>query len=198
MRILGGRFKGRSLPTLEAKGCRPAMAVVREALFNILAARGLSLEGARVIDVFAGTGSLGFESLSRGASFVQFVEANRALARRIAENARLLGLEGGSLAAAPADALKLLARPPRAPFDIAFVDPPYGQDLLAPVMHLLAAKHWLADGALVVAEVEKTLEYSGWPASLALEADRQYGQTRILIWTHQTPASPSIQAPSTP
>ncbi|WP_243309994.1 16S rRNA (guanine(966)-N(2))-methyltransferase RsmD [Fundidesulfovibrio agrisoli] len=198
MRILGGNFKGRNLPTLEAKGCRPAMAVVREALFNIIAARGLALSGARVIDVFAGTGSLGFECLSRGAAFVQFVEANRALAKRLADNARLLGLEASRIAAAPADALKLLARPPRIPFDLAFVDPPYGQELLAPVMNLLAAKRWLADGALVVAEVEKHLEYDGWPASLALEADRQYGQTRILIWTHQIPAQRSTPEPSTP
>lgn len=198
MRILGGEFKGRNLPTLEGDGCRPAMAVVREALFNIIAARGLELRGARVLDVFAGTGSLGFESLSRGAAFVQFVEANKTLARRIADNARLLGLSSGRVAARPADALKLLAQAPLHPFDIAFVDPPYGRDLLAPVMDLLAAKRWLTDGALVVAEVERHLDYTNWPAVLELETDRLYGQTRILIWTHRTQQSQSIPEPSIP
>ena len=197
MRILGGIFKGRDLPTLEGDGCRPAMAKVREALFNMLAARGLALEGARVIDVFAGTGSLGFESLSRGAAFVQFVEANKALARRIGENARRLGISQDKYAAAPADALKLLARPPREPFHLAFVDPPYGRELMAPVLQLLARKGWLAPDALVVAEVEKALETTTWPASLELETDRLYGQTRILIWTHPNTVPPSTPEPST-
>lgn len=198
MRILGGRFKGRDLPTLSGDGCRPAMAKVREALFNMLAARGLDVEGLRVLDVFAGTGSLGFECLSRGAAFVRFVEANKTLARRIADNGRLLGLGPESCSASPGDALKLLSRPPREPFGLVFIDPPYGRDLLAPVLTRVVANHWLAPGAFVVAELEKDLNLNTWPASLELEADRLYGQTRILVWTLANPTQPSIPEPSTP
>jgi len=198
MRILGGIFKGRELPSLSGDGCRPAMAKVREALFNMLAARGLDMDGARVIDVFAGTGSLGFEALSRGAAHVRFVEANKTLARRIADNARSLGISPRAWSAAPADALKLLSRAPEQPFDLAFVDPPYGRDLLAPVLALLTGKHWLAQDALLVAEVEKSLTLETWPDTLLLETDRLYGQTRILIWTHQSTTPQSTPAPSTP
>lgn len=198
MRILGGAFKGRDLPTLEGDGCRPAMAKVREALFNMLFARGLDLDGARVLDVFAGTGSLGFEALSRGAGFVHFVEANKTLVRRIADNARLLGLGREAFSAAPSDALKLLSRPPQEPFDLTFVDPPYGRDLLAPVLDLLVNKGWLSSGGILVAEVEKSLQLNTWPASLELETDRLYGQTRILLWTPRNAASQSTQEHSTP
>ncbi|WP_243364316.1 16S rRNA (guanine(966)-N(2))-methyltransferase RsmD [Fundidesulfovibrio terrae] len=198
MRILGGIYKGRDLPTLSGDGCRPAMAKVREALFNMLAARGLDLPGLRVLDVFAGTGSLGFECLSRGAAFAQFVEANKTLARRIADNARLLSLSPRAYAAAPSDALKLLAKAPREPFGLVFVDPPYGRDLFLPVLELLAKNRWLGEEAFLVAEVEKDLVIDTWPDSLELETDRLYGQTRILIWTHRNPGQPSTQEPSIP
>lgn len=198
MRILGGIYKGRDLPTLTGDGCRPAMAKVREALFNMLAARGLDLPGLRVLDVFAGTGSLGFECLSRGAAFAHFVEANKTLARRIADNARLLGLKPNAYAAAPSDALKLLAKAPREPFGLVFVDPPYGRDLFLPVLELLAKNRWLGEEAFLVAEVEKDLVIDTWPDSLELETDRLYGQTRILIWTHRNPGQPSTQEPSIP
>ena len=185
MRILGGTFKGRNLPTLASDGCRPAMAVVREALFNMLSARGVELPGARVLDIFAGTGSLGFEALSRGARFVQFVEANKSLAKRIADNARGLNLPPASFSAAPVNALTLLTRPPIEPFDLAFVDPPYGQNLLQPILTLLINASWLTQNALIAAEVEKSLPQNGWPAPLELLTDRLYGQTRILLWNNR-------------
>lgn len=198
MRILGGIYKGRDIPTLAGDGCRPAMAKVREALFNMLYARGLDLPGQRVLDVFAGTGSLGFEALSRGAAFAQFVEANKTLAKRIAGNARLLGIAPKAVAAAPSDALKLLAKAPMTPFGLVFVDPPYGRELFAPVLELLVKNRWLAPEAFLAAEVEKNLIIDTWPACLELETDRLYGQTRILIWTHRNPGQPSTQEPSTP
>jgi len=182
MRILGGIFKGRNLPTLSSDGCRPAMAVVREALFNMLAARGLDLERARVLDIFAGTGSLGFEALSRGARFAHFVEANKSLAKRITENARALGL--ASFSSSPANALAFLAKPPTEPFNLVFIDPPYGQNLLHPTLTLLTSKYWLAPDALIAAEVEKSLSLNNPPAGLELLTDRLYGQTRILLWNN--------------
>jgi 16S rRNA (guanine966-N2)-methyltransferase len=198
MRILAGEFKGHSLPTLEGDGCRPAMAKVREAVFSMLDARGFGMPGARVLDVFAGTGSLGFEALSRGADQVCFLERNRALARRIEENCRRLSLARRRASVLVGDALAVLAKPPAGVYDVAFVDPPYGQDLLAPCLALLAAKGWLASPAAVVAEAEKRLNLNVWPESFTMEADRAYGQTRICIWSYNIPPQPSIQAPSTP
>ncbi|GAB6035987.1 16S rRNA (guanine(966)-N(2))-methyltransferase RsmD [Fundidesulfovibrio butyratiphilus] len=197
MRILGGEFKGRDLPTLDAKGCRPAMAKVRKSLFDMLAARRGALRGARVLDVFAGTGGLGLEAVSRGAAFAAFVERDRALARRIADNCRRLGLSPARFAVHNQDALKLLVKQPDHGYDIVFVDPPYGQDLLAPVLALLAERGWLGPGAMVTAEVEARLVVTDWPALLELELDRTYGQTRIYVWTIKA-SSPSIPEPSTP
>lgn len=197
MRILGGEFKGRDLPTLESKGCRPAMAKVRKSLFDMLAARRGSLQGTRALDVFAGTGGLGIEALSRGAAFAAFVERDRALARRIADNCRRLELSPARFAVHNQDALKLLAKQPDQGYDLVFVDPPYGQDLLAPVLELLAERGWLSPGGMVTAEVETRLVVTGWPALLELELDRTYGQTRIYAWTIKA-SSPSIPAPSIP
>jgi len=198
MRILAGAFKGRVLPTLEAEGCRPAMAMVREALFSMLEARGQAMPEALVLDVFAGTGSLGLEALSRGAAFACFLERNKTLARRLAENCRALGLAGNRFKVAAGDALKTLARPPLAPFDVVFVDPPYGLDLLAPTLDLLASKGWLAEDAMVVAEVESRLTVTTWPAAFEPQADRTYGQTRILLWRHRTLTPLSTPEPSIP
>ncbi len=174
------------------------MAKVREALFSMLEARGQGMDGARVMDVFAGTGSLGLEALSRGAAFAFFLERNKTLARRLAGNCRDLGLGGTRFAVAAADALKTLSRPPQDPFETVFVDPPYGLDLLAPVLDLLASRGWLAEDAMVVAEVESRLTVKTWPAALHPEADRTYGQTRILLWRHNPTIPPSTPEPSIP
>ena len=198
MRILAGEFKGRTLPTLEAEGCRPAMAIVREAVFSMLEARGRPMPEARVLDVFAGTGSLGIEALSRGAAFACFLERNKTLVRSLADNCRSLGLDGRRFRVAAGDALKNLARPPQACFDVVFVDPPYGKDLLAPTLDLLASKGWLAEDAMVVAEVESRLTVTTWPAAFEPEADRTYGQTRILLWRHSKTTPPSTPEPSIP
>jgi 16S rRNA (guanine966-N2)-methyltransferase len=184
MRILGGEFKGRVLPTLEDKGCRPAMAKVRLALFSMLEARGVTMSGATVLDVFAGTGSLGFEALSRGARLAWFLEKNKTLARRIQENCGRLELPRGSFRILCGESQSLLSRQPAQRFNVVFVDPPYGQDLLAPALELLITRQWLAPEAMVVAELEKDLELSNWPAALVLDTDRAYGQTRICLWRH--------------
>lgn len=197
MRILGGEFKGRTLPTLEGDGCRPAMGKVREALFSMLEARGHALGEARVLDVFAGTGSLGLEALSRGAAHACFLEKNRTLAKRIEENCRRLGLDRSRYAVLAADALAALAKSPPHGYHVVFVDPPYGLGLLAPALDLLTSRGWLVPEAAVAAEVEARLNPDACPRGLTLEADRTYGQTRICIWSHTKP-SPSTPAPSTP
>ncbi|EPR44075.1 methyltransferase [Desulfovibrio sp. X2] len=188
MRITGGALKGRRIATSEGPGYRPATSRVREALFSMLAARGLSFTGLRVMDVFAGSGSLGIECLSRGASFCRFIEKDRAAAALIRKNLVDLGIERGRFSVAAEDALKVLTGKGDSSYGLVFVDPPYGKDLFAPALARLDAGGWLAPDGFLVAEVESGLSVQiGEPGSgFSLEADRNYGQTRILLCRRTT------------
>lgn len=187
MRITGGSFRGRRIATGEGPGYRPATGKVREALFSMLAARGLVFADLRVLDVFAGSGSLGIECLSRGAAFCRFIEKSRAAAGLIRENLREFGVGRERFAVAAEDAAKALAGSCHEPFGLVFVDPPYGQGLLAPTLARLRAGGWLELGGLLVAEVEGGLDFDAQSVAPGLEllADRDYGQTRILVWRRE-------------
>jgi 16S rRNA (guanine966-N2)-methyltransferase len=182
MRIIAGRYGGRVLKTGQGAGYRPATGKVRGAVFSMLEARGLVWDGLRVLDVFAGSGSLAVEALSRGAAQAWFLEKDARAARLIAENLRSLGLAPSSFRVLCKDALAVLSRPPEQRFGLAFVDPPYGQGLLVPALDNLAQKQWMEPGGLVVAEVEAGLALTS-PVAPGLETltDRLYGQTRILL-----------------
>lgn len=181
MRIIAGRLGGRGLKTVQGEGYRPAMGRTREALFSMLEARGLDWQSARVLDLFAGSGSLAFEALSRGAPSALLVE-NAALAVRcLQQNIADLGL-ADQARLLKEDVQRLLRRPPAAPFDLAFMDPPYRKNLAQAALRALVENHWLAPGALVSAEIEKDLKLA-LPPALNLLADRLFGQTRICIWT---------------
>ena len=185
MRVISGRFGGRRLNTTEGPGYRPATGRVREAVFSMLEARLGGFSGLAVLDVFAGSGSLGIEALSRGAETAWFVESSRKAAALITQNLKALGAEPRSYKVLCEDAAKALAHRPSRPFDLVFADPPYGQDLLAPTLGRLVSVGWLADEALVLCEVEAdvTAESLAEAApALTLETDRLYGQTRILLW----------------
>lgn len=132
LRIIGGRWRGRRLDVVDRPGLRPTPDRVRETLFNWLAP---ILPGARCIDLFAGTGALGLEALSRGADSCLFVEQDRALAANIAEHLQVLG--GDAKSTRNADAITALSCPPGQGFDCAFVDPPFGSDLLEQCLPLL-------------------------------------------------------------
>ncbi len=216
MRISGGEFKGRQLKTVRDNspaGYRPATQKVRLALMSMLEARGLDWETSRVLDCFAGSGSLGLEALSRGAAFVCFVERDPAAARLIRENALLFDLPPGRWQVLGKELLAVLRRGPAAlsarpaacfattpaTFDLAFIDPPYGANLLVPAVAGLLDAGWLAPGAWIVAEVESRLDLEPTALDHRLQPrqDRQYGQTRIVIWEKQE-NSPSTPEPSTP
>lgn len=197
MRIASGTYGGRTIRTCEGPGYRPATGKVRQAVFSMLEARGMAFPGARVIDVFAGSGSLGMEALSRGAELAWFLELAPRAARLIRDNLRELGVPAGQARVVQKDALATLKRPPLGldPFDLAFVDPPYGKDLLLPAVRALVSGGWLAPGAFLLAEVEAGVnpgdaaaeETSGGsvlPPSLEQCTNRLYGQTRILLWQH--------------
>jgi len=152
MRIVGGRFRGRRLAAPRSPAIRPTSDRLREALFNILAhSYGDPVTGARVLDLFAGTGALGLEALSRGAAFALFVDQGAAARALIRQNVATLGL-GGATRIYRRDATKLGPVHPLAPFSLAFLDPPYGKGLAEQALASARDGRWLAPEALVVVE----------------------------------------------
>src|SRR5256885_127116 len=129
MRVVGGRLRGRALAAPKSQAIRPTVDRLREALFNILVhAYGDPISGARVLDLFAGTGALGLEALSRGAAFALFVDDGAEARALLRENVAALGL-GGVTRIFRRDATKLGEAHPVPPFDLAFADPPYGKGM---------------------------------------------------------------------
>src|SRR5271156_5592074 len=145
MRIVGGRLKGRVLLTPSSRAIRPTSERLRESIFDILEHRFPGqIEGARVVDLFAGTGALAIEALSRGARFALFVD-NGAEARALLRgNVEALGL-GGVTRIWRADATSLGKAPTSAPFSLAFLDPPYDKGLATPALAALGVGGWLAE-----------------------------------------------------
>ncbi|KAB1441187.1 16S rRNA (guanine(966)-N(2))-methyltransferase RsmD [Pseudodesulfovibrio senegalensis] len=184
MRVVGGEFRGRRLKTCEGPGYRPATHKVREAVFSMLQARGVSWHQARVVDMFAGSGSLGVECLSRGAEFALFVEKSKKAAALIRGNLKDLGVPSDHWSVLPKDLFAVLGKKPDRPFDMAFIDPPYGKDLLVPALEAALENEWFAPDAFILAEVEAAVRppEQGPLAQLELITDREYGQTRILLW----------------
>lgn len=183
MRVIAGTFRGRRLATPSGEQCRPAMGRTREALFSMLEARGADMATARVLDLFAGSGSLAFEALSRGAPEAWLVENGKPSLRAIEANVEALGLQGRARVIRE-DVLRFLRRPQGVRFDLVFLDPPYRKALAQPALAALAAGPWLAPGALVAAEVEEGLAPGPVPG-LEAQTLRRFGQTVIHIWTAQ-------------
>jgi 16S rRNA (guanine966-N2)-methyltransferase len=183
VKISGGQFRGRALIEPRDGRVRPTSDKVRQAIFNILAhndfGTGFVLEGAKVVDIFAGTGALGIEALSRGASFCLFVDDNadsRALIRR---NIEALNLTGASkIWRRDGTALGPLAAGAGGPFDLAFLDAPYRQGLTEKALESLAQGDWLAKNALIIAETA-TDEVLSAPSSFKLVDNRSYGDTSV-------------------
>ena len=182
MRIVGGRLRGRTLNAPASREIRPTSDRLREALFDILAHRypGI-LEGARVVDLFAGSGALSFEALSRGAGFALFVDSGAEARALLRGNVEALAL-GGVTRIWRADATKLGRAPAGPPFDLAFLDPPYGQGLAGPALASLKAGGWLGPDALVVVEENAKAEIAA-PEGLSLADERTYGDTKLAFFT---------------
>ncbi len=150
----------------------------------MLEARGLDWEGAHVLDCFAGSGSLAFESLSRGAAKAVLIEKSKTAAALIRENAKLLGVDDGRSEILTADALEVLRKRPERAFEVIFVDPPYGKGLLWPSLERLVSAGWLKPDGFLLAEVEASIDPSSRDlgAGLELVVQRSYGQTTLAIW----------------
>lgn len=181
MRIVGGRFRGRALKAPETRAVRPTSDRLRESIFDILAHRySGALEGARVVDLFAGTGALGLEALSRGAETALFVDNGTEARALLRANIEALAL-GGVTRIWRSDATKLGRAPAGPPFTLAFLDPPYDENLAGAALSELARGAWLAPGALVVVEEDGGAEIPT-PEGLEPLERRDYGDTQIALF----------------
>jgi 16S rRNA (guanine966-N2)-methyltransferase len=189
MRIVGGRLRGRALAQPKSQAIRPTADRLREALFNILVhAYEDPISGARVLDLFAGSGALGLEALSRGAAFALFVDQASEARALIRANVAALGL-GGVSRIFRRDARKLGGAHPLEPFTLAFLDPPYGQDLAQPALASAAAGGWLVPGALAVVEEAAKAGFSA-PEGFAELERRSYDDTALIVLRYELDASP--------
>jgi 16S rRNA (guanine966-N2)-methyltransferase len=188
LRIVGGELRGRALKSPTGSATRPTSDRAREAIFNILHhsnwRSGEIVDGARALDVFAGTGALGLEALSRGAQHAVFVERDFAAARVCQENIDAFGL-GKRALLMKFDGLKPVARPLYVePRTLIFLDPPYGKDMAAKALTGLAEKDWLEKGAICVVEMAKKQPEAAPPGFIQRD-ERSYGvaAVKFLEWT---------------
>ena len=199
MRITAGKFKGRALTAPKDLSIRPTSDKVRQAVFNILAHRdfgfAFSLQDARVVDLFAGTGALALEALSRGARYALFIDEAAQSRALIRENVEALGLTGvtkiwrrDAASLGPLDTL--------GPFDLAFLDPPYRKNLLAPALAGLRDGGWLKAPALVIAEMAQEENIPSTDGYELLD-DRVHGETRVAILKLSPPPPQSTTVPKT-
>jgi 16S rRNA (guanine966-N2)-methyltransferase len=173
-RIVAGAAKGRQL-AVPARGTRPTSGRAREALFSTLTVM-LDLAGARVLDLYAGTGAVGLEALSRGAAQATFVESDRAAVATLYRNIAAVGLPGASVVRGTVQ--EYLAGRPDAPFDLAYADPPYAleEGALADVLSALAEPGWLVPDAVVVVERASRGSEPCWPNVIQSIRQKRYGE----------------------
>ena len=181
MRIVGGQFRGRALATPGDDHTRPTSDRVREAVFNILAhgVADFSLDGVRVLDLFAGTGALGVEALSRGAAYCLFVEEDAQARGAIRRNVEAFGLTGITKIFRR-DATALGSAENRGTFGLVFLDPPYGKSLGERALASAAAGGWLAPGAVAVMEERKGAAIA-LPVDFTAIDERSWGDTQVLF-----------------
>ncbi len=177
MRIVGGEFRGRRLAAPHSDAIRPTSDRVRGAIFDILrhGIDGFEIGGARVVDLFAGTGALGLEALSRGARFALFVDMSAQARALIRRNIEALALTGRTRVWRR-DATRLGSLEALAPFDLLFADPPYGKGLGEASLIAAIAGCWLAPGAICVVEEAANAPFS-LPEGLERIHERRYGDT---------------------
>src|ERR671916_463988 len=180
MRIVGGRFRGRALKGPASDAIRPTSDRLRETIFNILA-HGYDdpISGARVLDLFAGTGAMGLEALSRGAAFALFVDESAQARGIIRENVEALGV-GGQSRLFRRDATRLGAAAPNEPFSLVFCDPPYGKGLAERALASCALGGWLTNHAFVVVEEAGDGAFK-FPEGFALIETRDYGEAQLVF-----------------
>ncbi|HEU4475406.1 MAG TPA: 16S rRNA (guanine(966)-N(2))-methyltransferase RsmD [Methyloceanibacter sp.] len=186
MRIVAGKFRGAHIEAPKGVSTRPTSDKIRQAMFNVLehGAPGFDFEGSRVLDLFAGSGALGLEALSRGARFCLFVEESAEARAAIRRNVEALGLTGASKIWRR-DATKLGAAGTVQSFDLVFCDPPYGKGLGERALAAAVEGGWLNNRAIAVLEEHASVEFA-WPTPLEEIDRRRYGDTAIAIAKSRT------------
>jgi 16S rRNA (guanine966-N2)-methyltransferase len=180
MRVVAGRLRGRTIASPASRDIRPTADRLRESLFNILThAYGDPVTGARVLDLFAGTGALGIEAISRGAAFVLFVDNGAEARALLRQNVEGLGL-GGVTKVYRRDATALGPAHPLEPFSVVFLDPPYGKGLGEKALTSLRDGGWLTPNALVIVEEAVSAKFAGGEGFEELER-RAYDDTEFVI-----------------
>ena len=174
LRIIGGQWRSRKLAIVDAEGLRPTPDRIRETLFNWLQG---DIHGASCLDLFAGSGALGFEALSRGASNVVFVEKNRIVSKQLLSNLALLNT---SAEVQQTDALNFLAQT-SAPFDLIFLDPPYRKGLLDKSLALINEKALLKPASLIYLEHESEESYDWNNYGLGVLKETNAGQVKCFL-----------------
>lgn len=181
MRIIAGKWHGRTIEAPSGQSTRPTADRVRETLFSMLASRLGSFDDLRIADLFAGSGALGFEALSRGAASATFVENDAKAAAVIRRNAEKLGVSvqilGGSA----------LALPRSGPFDLIFADPPYAEGSGSAVVRSVESAHWLASGGWLTVETGRSDKVKA--GTLVIEATRDVGKARLTLLHRPSPPS---------
>jgi 16S rRNA (guanine966-N2)-methyltransferase len=178
-RIIGGSAGGRRLRTPTGENTRPTSDRVREAMFSAIDAGYGSISGLRFLDLYAGSGAVGLEAMSRGAGLVTLVEHDRRTASLIRDNATTLGFS--LVEVVTSTVARALAHPPRAPYDVVFLDPPYAMKLdeVVKALTTLRSNYWLAGDALVVVERSTRDPGLGWPGGFIGERLKKYGETTL-------------------
>jgi 16S rRNA (guanine966-N2)-methyltransferase len=176
-RIIGGRWKGKKMHFVATQGLRPTTDRVRETLFNWLM---FDIDGARCLDLFAGSGSVGLEALSRGAEHVDLFEMNRLAAKKLTENAA--SLEGTSHTVHLTDSIKRLKHGTDLPYDLVFIDPPFRKNLLPDTLSALVEYGWLKSGSLIYLEAEKELNDVELPANWYEKKSKSAGQVSYRLF----------------
>jgi len=181
MRITGGLLNGRVLGSLSGMNIRPTSSKVRQAVFNIV---GNDISGFHVMDIFAGTGIMGIEALSRGADWALFFDNSGRSVELIRKNLELCGLDGrgyvvkGDIKNSMPPHEKLT----KGIVDLAFIDPPYGKDLISGVLGAIVKAEIMADNGLIVTESKKEDELPGMVGEFILSKTRIYGETKVDIY----------------
>ena len=184
LRIIAGQWRSRQFAFPMAHGLRPTPNRVRETLFNWLAPY---VEGAKVLDLFAGSGALFLEALSRGAGSALALDLNPEAINSLRGHLQTLRCDNGQLL--QTDALRHLEQQPPTPFDLVFLDPPFSQDLLLPACNLLEDNGWLSSDAWVYTESENPPSSLGLPGNWRLHREQKAGQVYYALWQRTAPAA---------
>lgn len=177
MRVITGSARGRRLKTPENYDIRPTTDNVKESLFNILQ---FDIEGRRVLDLFAGTGQLGIEALSRGARETVFIDVSREAVKIIKDNLKSCGLSATVL---QTDAMKYLENCGK--FDVIFIDPPYDSDQYGKVLNYINSVDRLSDGGIIICEARKEKELPEMSAPYYKAKEYVYGRVKLCIYRHE-------------